>query len=150
MVAIVQRVLEAKVVVDGQVVGTIGAGLVVLAAIVKGDTDKELEWMAGKLAGLRVFRDASRAKHFDRDVKEIGGSILLVSNFTVAAATRQGRRPSLDRAAEPAVAEAMFTKFVEDVKRQGVPVQTGKFAADMKVSLVNDGPATFIIDSSAP
>jgi len=150
MIAIVQRVLEGKVVVDGQVVGAIGLGLVVLAAIVKGDTDKELEWMAAKLAGLRIFRDASGAKHFDRDVKEVGGSILLVSNFTVAAATRQGRRPSLDRAAEPAVAEAMFAKFVEAVKRQGIPVQTGTFGADMKVSIVNDGPVTFIVDSSAP
>jgi len=149
MIAIVQRVLEASVVVDGNVVGKIGAGLLVLAAVVKGDTEKELEWMAAKLAGLRIFRDAAGAKHFDRDVREIGGSILLVSNFTVAAATRQGRRPSLDNAAEPAVAETMFAKFVELVKQQNVAVETGKFAADMKVSLVNDGPATFIVDSNA-
>jgi D-tyrosyl-tRNA(Tyr) deacylase len=149
MIAIVQRVLEASVTVDAHVVGQIDAGLLVLAAVVKGDTEKELDWMAAKLAGLRIFRDAGGVKHFDRDVRDIGGAILLVSNFTVAAATRQGRRPSLDNAAEPAVADAMFAKFVELVKQQGVPVQTGKFAADMKVSLVNDGPVTFIVDSNA-
>ena len=120
-----------------------------MAAVVKGDIDKDLEWTAQKLAGLRIFRDVAGQKHFDRDVREIGGSILLVSNFTVAAATRQGRRPSLDGAAEPAIAEAMFKKFVDAVQRQNVPVQTGQFGADMKVSLTNDGPATFIIDSAA-
>jgi D-tyrosyl-tRNA(Tyr) deacylase len=82
-------------------------------------------------------------------VREIGGSILLVSNFTVAASTRQGRRPSLDRAAEPAVAEAMFEKLVDAVRRHGVTVATGRFAADMQVTLVNDGPATFVLDSTA-
>ncbi len=149
MIVVVQRVLEAKVEVEGETVGAIGTGLLALAAVVKGDTDRELNWTAAKIAALRVFRDAAGEKHFDRDVREAGGSILLVSNFTISAATRQGRRPSLDRAAEPAVAKAMFEKFVEAVRRQGVNVQTGRFAADMKVSLVNDGPATFIIDSSA-
>jgi D-tyrosyl-tRNA(Tyr) deacylase len=149
MIVIVQRVLEAKVEVEGEAVGAIGPGLVALTAVVKGDTERELEWTAAKIAGLRIFRDAAGEKHFDRDVREVGGSILLVSNFTVSAATRQGRRPSLDRAAEPAVAQAMFEKFVEAVRRQGVNVQTGRFAADMKVSLVNDGPATFIVDSSS-
>lgn len=149
MIVIVQRVLEAKVEVEGEAVGAIGPGLVALTAVVKGDTERELEWTAAKIAGLRIFRDAGGEKHFDRDVREVGGSILLVSNFTVSAATRQGRRPSLDRAAEPAVAQPMFEKFVEAVRRQGVNVQTGRFAADMKVSLVNDGPATFILDSGS-
>ena len=149
MIVIVQRVLEAKVEVEGEAVGAIGPGLVALTAVVKGDTERELEWTAAKIAGLRIFRDAAGEKHFDRDVREVGGSILLVSNFTVSAATRQGRRPSLDRAAEPAIAQAMFEKFVEAVRRQGVNVQTGRFAADMKVSLVNDGPATFILDSGS-
>ena len=146
MIAIVQRVTEARVVVAGEVVGQIGAGLLALAAVARGDTEKEIEWTAAKLAGLRIFR--SEGKHFDKDVREIGGAILLVSNFTVAASTRQGRRPSLDGAAEPAVAEAMFQKLVEATRRQGVPVETGRFAADMKVSLVNDGPATFILVSA--
>jgi len=150
MITIIQRVLEAIVVVDGQTVGTIGPGLVALAAVVKGDGDRDINWMAAKLVGLRILRSQDGQKHFDRDVKEIGGSVLLVSNFTVSAATRQGRRPSLVRAAEPGVAEAMFAKFVAAVRAQGVPVETGKFAADMKVTLTNDGPATFILDSSAP
>ncbi|MEA2709316.1 MAG: D-aminoacyl-tRNA deacylase [Phycisphaerales bacterium] len=148
MITIVQRVSQASVTVDGAVVGDISSGLLALAAVVRGDTDKEIEWTAAKLAGLRIFR--SDGKHFDKDVKEIGGSILLVSNFTVAASTRQGRRPSLDRAAEPAVAEAMFARLVEATRAQGVTVATGQFAADMKVALVNDGPATFILDSAAP
>ena len=150
MITIIQRVLEAKVVVDGQTVGAIGPGLVALAAVVKGDSDRDVDWMAAKVVALRIFRSQDGQKHFDGDVKEIGGSVLLVSNFTVSAATRQGRRPSLDRAAEPAVAETMFEKFVAAVRAQGVPVETGKFAADMKVTLTNDGPATFILDSSAP
>jgi D-aminoacyl-tRNA deacylase len=145
MITVVQRVSEAKVTVAGEVVGAIGPGLLALAAVVRGDTERDIEWTAAKLAVLRIFR--SDGKHFDKDVKETGGSILLVSNFTVAASTRQGRRPSLDRAAEPAVAEAMFTRLVEATRAQGMTVATGKFAADMKVSLVNDGPATFILDS---
>jgi D-aminoacyl-tRNA deacylase len=145
MITVVQRVSEAKVMVAGEVVGAIGPGLLALAAVVRGDTERDIEWTAAKLAVLRIFR--SDGKHFDKDVKETGGSILLVSNFTVAASTRQGRRPSLDRAAEPAVAEAMFTRLVEATRAQGMTVATGKFAADMKVSLVNDGPATFILDS---
>ena len=145
MITVVQRVSAANVVVEGEVVGAIGPGLLALAAVVRGDAEKDLEWTAGKLAALRIFR--SEGKHFDKDVREIGGSILLVSNFTVAASTRQGRRPSLDQAAEPAVAQAMFERFVELTRAQAVAVETGRFAADMKVSLVNDGPATFILDS---
>jgi D-tyrosyl-tRNA(Tyr) deacylase len=148
MITIAQRVSEAKVSVHGEVVGAIGPGLLALAAVVRGDTDRDLEWTASKLAALRIFRSADGLKHFDRDVREVGGSILLVSNFTVAASTRQGRRPSLDRAADPADAEAMFARFVELTRAQGVPVETGRFAADMKVSLTNDGPATFVLDSA--
>lgn len=156
MITVVQRVSEARVTVAGEVVGAIGPGLLALAAVVKGDTDKDLEWTAAKLAALRIFRSAADGaagagvKHFDRDVREVGGAILLVSNFTVAASTRQGRRPSLDRAAEPAVAAAMFARLVEATRAQGVPVETGRFAADMEVALVNDGPATFLLDSAAP
>jgi len=148
MITIVQRVSQASVTVAGEVVGSIGPGILALAAVVKGDADKDIEWTAAKLAALRIFR--SDGKHFDKDVKEVAGSILLVSNFTVAATTRQGRRPSLDRAAEPAVAEAMFARLLEATRAQGVTVATGKFAADMEVALVNDGPATFILDSAAP
>lgn len=149
MITIVQRVSEARVTVDGEVVGSIGVGMVALTAIVKGDGPREIEWMAGKLATLRIFRSEDGQKHFDRDVKQIGGSILLVSNFTVSALTKQGRRPSLDRAAEPAAAEALFAQLVDAVRRQQVPVETGEFGGDMKVSLTNDGPATFILDTAA-
>jgi D-aminoacyl-tRNA deacylase len=150
MITIVQRVSEAKVVVDGEIVGAIGIGLLALAAVVKDDTDRDLEWTAAKIASLRIFRSADGAKHFDRDVREVGGSILLVSNFTVSAATTKGRRPSLDAAADPATAQVLFARFVDAVRAQQVPVETGRFAADMKVSLTNDGPATFVLDSKSP
>lgn len=145
MIAVIQRVLQASVVVDGQTIGQIGAGLLVLAAIQPGDTEKELAWMANKIVGLRIFQNGE--KHFDLDVQQIGGSILLVSQFTLAADASQGRRPSFIGAARPEEAEKLFARFVELVQATGVPVQTGKFAADMKVSLVNDGPATFILNT---
>lgn len=148
MLTIVQRVTEAKVTVGGNVVGSIGLGLLALTSVVKTDTDRDIDWTAAKLAALRVFRNDQ--KHFDLDVRESGGSILLVSNFTVAAVCSKGRRPSLDRAADPATAEAMFTKLIYAVRAQQVPVETGKFGGDMRVSLVNDGPATFILDSAIP
>ena len=150
MITIVQRVSEAKVVVESETVGAIGVGLLALAAVVKGDSDRDLEWTAAKLAGLRIFRSVDGTKHFDRDVREVGGSILLVSNFTVSAATSKGRRPSLDAAADPATAKALFARFVDAVRAQQVSVETGRFAADMKVSLTNDGPATFVLDSHSP
>jgi len=150
MITIVQRVSEAKVTVEGQIVGAIGQGILALAAVVKDDTDRDLEWTAAKIASLRIFRSGDGSKHFDRDVREVGGSVLLVSNFTVSAATAKGRRPSLDAAADPATAQTMFAKFVDAVRAQQVPVQTGRFAADMKVALTNDGPATFVLDSKSP
>jgi D-tyrosyl-tRNA(Tyr) deacylase len=145
MIAVVQRVSEARVVVAGEVVGEIGVGLMVLAAVQRGDTREHLEWVARKLVGLRVFRNGE--KHFDLDVTQVGGGVLLVSQFTLAADTRQGRRPSLSGAEEPRVAEGMFEAFVGIVRQQGVRVETGRFGADMKVSLVNEGPATFLLNS---
>jgi D-tyrosyl-tRNA(Tyr) deacylase len=147
MICVVQRVTEAKVTVDGETVGDIERGLVALVAVTKADTLAKAEWMAGKLAGLRVFR--AEGKHFEADVTQVGGSMLLVSNFTVSAKTRRGRRPSLDSAAEPAHAEKLFNHLVECVRRLKIPVATGSFGADMRVHLVNEGPATFIVDSSA-
>jgi D-aminoacyl-tRNA deacylase len=145
MIAIIQRVTAAAVRVDGQVVGQIDSGLLALVSVTKADGDEDAAWMARKLTGLRIFRNAD--KHFDLDVTQAGGKVLLVSNFTVSAATRQGRRPSFDAAADPANGRKWFDALVEAVRTTGVEVETGQFGADMQVELINDGPATFILDS---
>ncbi len=145
MKAVVQRVTEARVVVDGRVVGEIGAGIVVLTAVEREDAAADMEWTANKLVGLRIFPNAD--KQYDLDVKQIGGGVLLVSNFTVAADTRNGRRPSLIAAASPEVGRVLFDQLVEAVRKTGVTVATGEFGADMKVSLVNDGPVTLRVES---
>jgi D-tyrosyl-tRNA(Tyr) deacylase len=148
MIAVVQRVSEAAVRVDGEIVGQIGPGLLVLASVHRDDTDADLVWTANKLTSLRVFRNPEDpGKHFDIDVKQAGGAVLLVSNFTVAADTRRGRRPSFDAAAPPNAGRQLFDRFTEAVRATGTPVQTGRFGADMEVSLVNDGPVTLLIDS---
>lgn len=149
MISIVQRVTEAQVTVDGKIVGKIGAGMLVLAAVERGDTREQAEWMANKLVGARIFRGGE--KHFEADIKQVGGSILLVSNFTVAAATRKGRRPSFDPAMDPKEAQPIFDELVKAVRALDVVVETGQFGASMLVSSVNDGPATFIFRTdSAP
>ena len=145
MIAVVQRVTSGRVTVHGRVIGEIGDGLVVLASIERDDGEEHIRWMAEKLIGLRIFRSTDGEKHFELDVKQVGGSILLVSNFTVAAATRKGRRPSLDGAADPGRGRVLFDEFVAAVKAHNVPVATGEFGADMSVSIENDGPATFIV-----
>ncbi len=145
MISVVQRVTEASVVVDGRTVGQINLGLLALVAVHRTDADADVAWTANKLCTLRIFRGVD--KHFDLDVKQAGGAVLLVSNFTVAARTRQGRRPSFDDAADPEAGRRMFHQLVEAVGALGVPVQTGEFGADMRVSLVNDGPVTVIADS---
>jgi D-tyrosyl-tRNA(Tyr) deacylase len=145
MITVLQRVLNASVAVDGRIVGQIGPGLVALVAITKADGADQIAWMARKLTGLRIFANAD--KNFDLDVQQTGGSILLVSNFTVAAATRQGRRPSFDLAADPDAGRKGFDALVEAVRATGINVATGEFGADMQVQLVNDGPVTVILDS---
>src|SRR5262245_54602810 len=117
MIAVVQRVSEASVAVDGKIVGEIGEGLCALVAVAAGDGDEQVAWMTQKLIGLRIFRNED--KHFDIDVQQIGGGILLVSNFTVAAETRKGRRPSLDGAASPAEAASTFAQLVDAVRATG-------------------------------
>lgn len=148
MISIIQRVISAKVTVDEKTVGEIAHGILALVAVEVTDGDEQIAWMAQKILGLRIFR--SEGKHFDQDVTQVGGTILLVSNFTVAAETRKGRRPSLDGAASPADAESKFAKLVDAVRATGVPVATGQFGGDMRVSLTNDGPATFILRSDPP
>ena len=147
MIAVVQRVTEARVVVEGRVVGEIGAGLLVLVAVEKSDAAADVEWMANKLASIRMFRSADGEKHFELDVREAGGSILLVCQFTLAAQTKKGRRPSFEKAAAPEMGRKLFDELVKAIADLNIPTATGQFAADMKVSLVNDGPVTFIIES---
>lgn len=145
MKAVVQRVSHAQVVVDGSVVGRIDRGIVALVAVEASDGQSQCDWMASKIAALRIFPDGDKA--FDKDVRDIGGAVLLISNFTVAGDCRKGRRPSLDGAMAPALAEPVFGKLIEALRAQNVRVETGRFGADMQVSLTNDGPVTFIIET---
>jgi D-tyrosyl-tRNA(Tyr) deacylase len=145
MICVIQRVSSAKVTVNDRIVGEIGRGLLVLAAVHASDVPDDIQWTARKLASLRVFANGDR--NFDLDVKEVGGSILLVSNFTVAGDARKGRRPSLDAAADPAKGREQFDQLVAAVRASGITVETGEFGADMQVSLTNDGPVTFLLNS---
>jgi D-aminoacyl-tRNA deacylase len=145
MVSVIQRVTGAEVQVDQRTVSRIGPGLLALVAVVGDDSKKDLEWTANKMTGLRIFRDEDR--HFELDVRQIQGEILLVSNFTVAAQTRQGRRPSFSAAAEPALARSLFQQLVAEVRRIHPRVGCGEFGEDMKVTLCNDGPVTLILES---
>jgi D-aminoacyl-tRNA deacylase len=145
MQTIIQRVTQAQVTVDGEVVGKIGEGLVALVAVAPDDDGQDVEWTFNKLLGLRIFRNGD--KHFDYDVRKIDGGILLVSNFTVAADARKGRRPSFEGAAPAEVAEKLFAQLVQITTRFWENTQSGRFGADNLVSLTNDGPATFILDS---
>ena len=145
MIAVVQRVTEASVHVGNEIVGAIGPGLAGLVAICADDTSSDVEWMARKLTGLRIFRQGE--KHFELDVTQVDGSILLVSNFTVAAATGHGRRPSFAAAAPAAKGQQLFDDLTRAVNDLGIPVRTGRFGADMRVHLVNDGPVTVILNS---
>jgi D-tyrosyl-tRNA(Tyr) deacylase len=147
MIAVLQRVLEAKVVVDERTIGKIGHGMLALVAVAQDDTAEDVQWMENKLASIRMFRSADGEKHFELDVREVGGSILLVSQFTLAAQTRKGRRPSFEKAAAPEVGRKLFDELVRAVGELKIVTATGQFAADMKVSLINDGPVTFILES---
>jgi D-tyrosyl-tRNA(Tyr) deacylase len=145
MRAVVQRVRQARAEVEGLVVGEIGHGLLVLLGVAKTDTRQDADYMADKLSGLRIFADdAGKMNH---DVREAGGSLLIVSQFTLYGDVRRGRRPGFDGAADPQQARSLYEYFVEAVRARGVPVQTGTFQAHMSVHLVNDGPVTIIVDS---
>ena len=146
MRAVIQRVSAASVTVEGEIVGAIGRGLLVLVGKEDADTVDDIDWLAGKIIGLRIFADESGT--MNRSVQEIDGGLLLVSQFTLFASTKKGTRPSWHRAARPDIAiplyEAMTRKLSE---LMGRPIQTGRFGAMMQVSLVNDGPVTLIIDT---
>jgi D-aminoacyl-tRNA deacylase len=146
MRAVIQRVSHAKVEVEGRVIGQIERGLLVYLGVGTGDTDKNAEFMADKLVNLRIFPDD--AGKMNRSVMDIGGGILLVSQFTLYGDCRKGRRPSFDAAAEPVLAESLYEKVAELIARSEVPVARGSFGAYMQVSSLNDGPVTFLLDSS--
>lgn len=148
MIGLLQRVSEAKVVVDGRVVGAIGTGLMVMVCAVRGDTEREADRLLAKLLGLRVFPDEQgRMNRSLRDLAENGpAGLLLVPQFTLAADTRTGTRPSFTPAAAPGDGRRLFDRFVTAARREHQSVETGIFGADMKVHLVNDGPVTFWLD----
>lgn len=145
MRAVIQRVSRAKVSVAGEVVGEIASGWLVLLGIAPGDTRKQVDWLAEKVANLRAFNDPDGKMNLS--VQDVAGSVLVVSQFTLYGDCQKGRRPSLTGAAPPAAAGPLYEAFVNALRLLGVPVATGRFAADMRVELVNDGPVTFIIDA---
>jgi D-tyrosyl-tRNA(Tyr) deacylase len=146
MRAVVQRVREARVEVDGEVVGAIGEGLVAFVGAGRDDTERDAVYVADKVAGLRVFEDD--AGKMSKALADKGGSVLAVSQFTVFGDVRRGRRPDFTGAKEPVEAERLFERFVQRVREQGLPVQTGRFRAMMRVVVDNDGPVTILIDSA--
>ena len=146
MRAVLQRVSEAAVSIGGQVVGRIGPGMLVLVGVEAGDTVEDGEWLVAKVAQLRIFADAEG--RMNRDVREVGGGVLVVSQFTLHASTKKGNRPSFLGAARPEEAVPLYEGFLAGMESQlGRPVARGVFGADMQVALVNDGPVTIVIDS---
>jgi D-tyrosyl-tRNA(Tyr) deacylase len=145
MKAVIQRVTRASVEVEGRLVGAIDAGLLVLLGVAKGDGDADCRFMIDKLRTLRIFPDD--AGKMNRSLTDVGGSILLVSQFTLLGNTKNGRRPGFEEAAPPDEAKRWYEEVVSRLKAQGTAVETGVFAAHMKVELVNDGPVTFLLDS---
>jgi D-tyrosyl-tRNA(Tyr) deacylase len=146
MRAVIQRVAQATVTINGVVKGAIQHGLAVLLAIEETDTTEDIEWLSGKIVRLRVFNDENGV--MNRSVQDAQGGILLVSQFTLFATTRKGNRPSYSRSARPEIAVPLYEQFMARLAQDlGRPIETGVFGADMKVGLLNDGPVTIIIDS---
>ena len=146
MRAVIQRVSEASVTIEGQVNAKIGKGLLILLGIEDADTPADIEWLANKITRLRIFGDEAGVMNLS--VQDVAGEIIVVSQFTLHASTKKGNRPSYLRASKPAIAIPMYEAFVEKIKTvSGCPVGTGEFGADMKVSLLNDGPVTILIDT---
>ncbi len=146
MRAVIQRVTRARVLVGGEVAGEIGAGLVVLLAVGRGDDEKAADYLADKVAGLRIFDDD--AGKMNRAVADIGGAVLCISQFTLFGDVRRGKRPSFDDAAAPAEAERLYEYFVAQLRGRNLRVETGRFRAMMQVDLTNDGPVTILLDSA--
>lgn len=146
MRAVVQRVSEARVEVDGRIVGSIERGLLVLLGVGKDDTERDCEWMVDKVSGLRIFEDEGGKMNLS--VGDVGGAILVVSQFTLYGDCRRGKRPSFTDAAPPEKGKELYDLFVELLRKKGIRVETGVFGAHMHVHLVNDGPVTILLDSS--
>jgi D-aminoacyl-tRNA deacylase len=142
--AVIQRVTSASVAVEGSIVGQIGGGIMILLGVEKGDTEAAADWLAEKITALRMFSDDDGKMNLS--VKDIGGSLLVVSQFTLAGNCAKGKRPSFDTAAPADEGKRLYDYFVAVAVRSGVPVETGIFQADMQVSIVNDGPVTFILE----
>ena len=145
MRAVIQRVKSAAVYVDGRVSGKIGKGLLVLLGVGKGDGEKDVSYLASKLPELRIFEDSSGK--FNLSLKETGGEMLMVSQFTLYGDCRKGRRPSFTEAEEPTIAKNLYDHLVLKLKEEGISIQTGEFQAHMEVHLINDGPVTILLDS---
>lgn len=145
MKALLQRVTSASVNIDGEVVGSIGRGLVVFVGVAEGDSPKDADYLAQKLVNLRIFAD--EAERFNLSALDIKAELLLVSQFTLLADTRKGRRPSFTEAAPPPQAEELFEHFIDEAKASGLKVQTGRFQQYMQVEIHNDGPVTIMLDS---
>lgn len=146
MRVVIQRVSQASVTIDGKIKSSIGLGLLVLLGVEDADTQDDVEWLSSKIVNLRIFDDADGVMNVS--VKDAGGDIILVSQFTLHASTKKGNRPSYIKAARPEVAIPLYEKMIVQLQTDlGKPLQTGEFGADMKVSLLNDGPVTIVIDS---
>ncbi len=146
MRAVIQRVLEASVSVENQIISKIGPGLLILIGIEEADTAEDISWLTGKISRMRIFADDEGK--MNRAVTDQGGEVIVVSQFTLYASTKKGNRPSFLRSAVPAISEPLYEKFCEAMETEiGKPVGRGIFGADMKVALVNDGPVTILIDS---
>ncbi len=148
MRAVVQRVCKASVTVEGRVIGSIGRGLLVLLGVGREDTESDADWLADKIVGLRIFEDEQGKMNLS--LKQTGGEMMVVSQFTLFGDCRKGKRPSFARAMEPRRARELCDYFVEKVRQAGIKCGTGAFGAYMQVELVNDGPVTLLVDSSVP
>jgi len=146
MRAVIQRVTEAKVTIEGRINGQIGPGLLVLIGIEDADSDEDIQWLSGKIVNLRIFNDENGVMNIS--LKDVGGDILLISQFTLHASTKKGNRPSYIKASKPDVAIPLYEKMTRQLSIDlGKEIQTGIFGADMKVELLNDGPVTIVIDT---
>ena len=144
MRAVIQRVTQSSVRTENQIIGQTGSGLLVLLGVAKGDNSEDADYLVNKIANLRIFEDNNGKMNLS--VLDVKGSILIVSQFTLLADCRRGRRPAFTNAAEPKLANQLYQHFIESIRNLGITTQSGRFAADMQVSLINDGPVTLVIE----